>query len=201
MSRNDDDDDDRKGVSRRALLTFWRRPLEQAVKVTAAPPPPRLSPPVPRPAPLRPPGMLHEMMLLKHCLRCNKCVEACPADAIFPLGADWGNAAGTPAIEPRRQPCVLCSGLKCTQVCPSGALQPLAANHEVMMGTAVVDIGRCTTWQGRACTACIAVCPQSALRFDDRGRLEVIGDQCVGCGLCERACPTEPQSIRIQPRP
>jgi NAD-dependent dihydropyrimidine dehydrogenase PreA subunit len=38
------------------------------------------------------------------------------------------------------------------------------------------------------------------LRFDDQGRLEVLADACVGCGLCERACPTQPQSIRIIPR-
>jgi ferredoxin-type protein NapG len=200
MSRkNDDDEDGKRGMSRRALLTFWRRPLVEAVEVAQAGPPKPLSV-VPRPPPLRPPGMLHEMMLLKHCLHCGKCVEACPAGAIFPLGDDWGSAAGTPAIEPRQQPCVLCHGLKCTQVCPSGALQPLSANHEVTMGTARVDEGRCLTWQGRACTACIAVCPQSALRFDDAGKLQVVEDKCVGCGLCERACPTQPQSIRIQPR-
>jgi ferredoxin-type protein NapG len=198
MSR-DRDDDERKGVSRRQLLTCWRRPLEEAAQATvAAPPLPKL--PVVRPPPLRPPGMLHELMLQKHCLHCGKCVQACPAGAIFPLGAEWGNAAGTPAIEPRVQPCVLCSGLKCTTVCPSGALQPVESNHEVMMGTAIVDTERCVTWQGSACTACIGVCPLTALRFDGEGRLEVLEDKCVGCGLCERACPTQPQSIRIQPR-
>jgi ferredoxin-type protein NapG len=193
-----DDDDERKGVSRRQLLTFWRQPLTQAIKVTQAPPP--LERPMVRPPPLRPPGMLHEQMLMKHCAHCGKCVAACPAQAIAPLGADWGAAAGTPAIDARKQPCVLCSGLRCTHVCPSGALLPLFASADVSMGTARVDGERCVTWQGTLCTACSSVCPQAALTFDDGGRLQVIAEKCVGCGLCERACPTQPQSIRVQPR-
>jgi ferredoxin-type protein NapG len=198
MSRAGDDDDEPKGVSRRQLLTFWRRPLEQAVKVTRPPPP--LTPHERRAPPLRPPGMLHEQLLLKHCLHCGKCVEACPAHAIFPLGEEWGAAAGTPAIDPRRQPCVLCTGLRCTHACPSGALLPVFANEEVAMGTARVEPATCVTFHGRACSACHMVCPQGALTFEEGGQLRVLDDKCVGCGLCERACPTEPQSIRVHPR-
>jgi ferredoxin-type protein NapG len=191
--------DDRKGVSRRDLLTFWRRPLESAVK-TMNPPPP-LEAPKFRAPPLRPPGMLHELLLVKHCIRCGKCVEECPADAIFPLGAEWGQAAGTPAIDARKQPCVLCTGLRCTHVCPSGALLPTFVNRDVTMGTAIVDESRCLTHNGQACTACQEHCPmEGALTFDDAGKLHVAVDKCVGCGLCERFCPTEPTSIRVQPR-
>jgi len=190
---------DPKGVSRRDLLTFWRRPLETAVK--AAKPPPPLEAPKMRPPPLRPPGMLHELLLVKHCLRCGKCVEECPADAIFPLGADWGAAAGTPAIDARKQPCVLCTGLRCTHVCPSGALLPTFANGDVAMGKAKVDPARCLTYRGQACTACKDHCPvEGALAFDEGGRLRVVEEKCVGCGLCEHHCPTEPTSIRVQPR-
>lgn len=194
------DDKDRKGVSRRELLTFWRKPLEQAVRVTRPPPPLPARPPQ-RPAPLRPPGMLHELLLVKHCQHCNLCVQACPADAIFPLDVSWNDKAGTPAIDARKQPCVLCSGLKCTQVCPSGALLLVTNNNDVRMGTAVVDVTTCVTHHGQSCDACKDVCPQSgALVFGDDGKLRVEASRCAGCGLCERACPTEPQSIRVQPR-
>jgi ferredoxin-type protein NapG len=189
---------DPKGVSRRELLTFWRRPLETAVK-TIKPPPPFEAPKL-RPPPLRPPGVLHELLLQKHCIRCGKCVEVCPADAIFPLGADWGQAAGTPAIDARKQPCVLCTDLKCTHVCPSGGLLPTFANCDVAMGKAIVDAARCVTYRGQACTACHEHCPMpGALVFVD-GQLRVIEEKCVGCGLCEHYCPTEPASIRVQPR-
>ncbi len=190
---------DGKGVSRRELLTFWRRPLETAVK-TIKPPPPMALPMV-RPPPLRPPGMLHELLLQKHCTHCGKCVEACPADAIFPLGADWGSAAGTPAIDARKQPCVLCTGLKCTHVCPSDALLPIYSNSDVTMGWAKLDVASCLTHQGQACTVCFDHCPRpGALVFGEEGKLRVDEQQCVGCGLCEHFCPTEPTSIRVQPR-
>jgi ferredoxin-type protein NapG len=186
------------GVSRRELLTFWRRPLEQAVK-TVRPPPPLQAPPS-RPPPLRPPGMLHELLLVKHCVRCGKCVEECPADAIFPLGAEWGQAAGTPAIDARKQPCVLCTGLRCTTVCPSGALLLTVNNAEVAMGKAVVDATTCLTHHGQACTVCHENCPTNALELGADGKLFVVEERCVGCGICEHRCPTEPQSIRVQPR-
>ncbi len=191
---------DPKGVSRRELLTFWRRPLETAVK-TIKPPPP-LQMPISRPPPLRPPGMLHELLLVSHCIHCGKCVEECPADAIFPLGADWGAAAGTPAIDARKQPCVLCTGLRCSHVCPSGALVPTYVNNDVTMGWAKLDVSTCLTHHGQACTVCVEHCPRpGALLLDGpHGELRVDESQCVGCGLCEHFCPTEPSSIRVQPR-
>ena len=194
------DGKDPKGVSRRELLTFWRRPLETAVKTVKPPPPLEL--PIVRPPPLRPPGMLHELLLQKHCIRCGKCVEACPAHAIFPLGADWGAAAGTPAIDARKQPCVLCTGLRCSHVCPSGALLPTHSNNDVMMGKAKLAVDTCLTHHGQACTVCVEHCPRpGALVLDGpHGELRVDEDQCVGCGLCEHYCPTEPTSIRVQPR-
>ena len=193
-------DDDKKGVSRRELLTFWRRPLAEATKAVseAVAPEPR---PAARQAPLRPPGMMHELMLRNTCMRCGKCVEVCPAKAIFPLGEEWGQLAGTPAINARRQPCVLCEGLQCTHVCPSGALIPVYSPGDVVMGTAVLDAQSCLPYRDEACDRCISICPiPGALVSDDQARPSVVQDLCVGCGLCEENCPTEPTSIRVRPR-
>jgi len=175
-----------KGVSRRDFLAFWRRP--------SAPPAPSL------PIRLRPPGALPELAFVDTCQRCGRCVAACPAEAIRPLGAAWGTAGGTPAIDARQTPCVVCSGLDCTHVCPTGALRPLAAAAEIAMGTAVLD-ERCLTYRGEACDACLKSCPlPGAIWFGPEGRAQVDVSRCVGCGLCEHVCPMEPTAIRVVPR-
>jgi MauM/NapG family ferredoxin protein len=188
---------DPKGVSRRELLTFWRKPLKELSEEIKPPPPPEARLP-----PLRPPGMLHELMLVNACTKCGLCVQECPAHAIQPLAADWGRAAGTPFIDARTQPCVLCTGLKCTHVCPSGALVPVYVNNDVTMGTAQVDERTCLTYLGQACDICVRKCPvPGAILAGDDGRIRVDRDKCVGCGICENVCPTGPQSIRVAPRP
>jgi ferredoxin-type protein NapG len=195
------DPKDSKGVSRRDLLTFWRKPLKELAEPIVATVAKKAEPAAPRKPPLRPPGMMHELMLVASCTRCGKCVEACPANAIKPLGADWGKAAGTPYIDARKQPCVLCTGLQCTHVCPSGALIPVYVNNDVTMGTAVLDPARCVTYRGQACDACFKRCPlPGAIAIAADGKVSVVDEKCVGCGLCEQACPTEPTSIRVVPR-
>jgi ferredoxin-type protein NapG len=68
------------------------------------------------------------------------------------------------------------------------------------MGTAVVDEARCLVWQGQRCDACVECCPMPGALTLDGNRLTVDGGKCVGCGLCERSCPTEPAAIRVRPR-
>jgi MauM/NapG family ferredoxin protein len=206
-----------KKLSRRELFTFWRRENNDASDTLPHDPAPLAEEPqdgsrpwprdrIPGPSygrllPLRPPGNMQEYILREACTRCGKCVEACPAHAIFPLDASWGTADGTPAIEPRTAPCVVCEGFRCTQVCPSGALQPLYNLAEIKMGEAAIERSRCVTWAGQTCRACIEVCPvQGAIYLDGEQHPVVDPYQCIGCGLCARACPTEPSAIAIVPR-
>lgn len=206
---------DPKKISRRELFHFWRRePAPLATPVVPSVPPlaieaerswPRDRIPGPslgRLLPLRPPGNMQEYILREACTRCGKCVEACPAHAIFPLGEDWGESGrGTPAIDPRKAPCVACDGFACTQVCPSGALQPLYNINEIKMGTAAVERSRCVTYAGQACDACVRICPvPGALRLDADAHPLVDENTCIGCGLCVRECPTDPGALAIIPR-
>jgi ferredoxin-type protein NapG len=203
VSKKKKEDDDPKGVSRRELFTFWRRPRKEQ---PAPPPPPEPDEPEPEAVEaspervlLRPPGAIFDTLFVDRCSRCGHCVDACPRQAIFPLDATWGRAAGTPAIEAREAPCVLCSGLHCMNVCPTHVLQKLAP-FDIAMGTAVVDESRCVTYAGEACGKCVTSCPiQGALVHDADNHPQVIETRCIGCGLCEHVCPTEPASITVTP--
>ena len=69
------------------------------------------------------------------------------------------------------------------------------------MGVARVDPKTCLPYVGVACKACWHACPlpNDAIAFDELGHPVVIDDGCVGCGLCEHVCLTEPSAIRIEP--
>jgi ferredoxin-type protein NapG len=148
---------------------------------------------------LRPPGALPEIEFFNVCERCHACVEACPADAIRPIIVD-GSLKGTPGIVAREQPCVVCIDLDCVTACPSGALV-VTARDEINLGVAVVSTDQCLRTQGESCRHCVDFCPLGAraIKIDERDGISVL-DGCIGCGVCEQACPTSPKAIRVLPR-
>jgi ferredoxin-type protein NapG len=95
------------------------------------------------------------------------------------------------------------------KACPTGALVLVQQVQDIDMGLAVLEPGRCLRGPGgylpggsggEDCRICVDQCPlgESALGIDAAGRVDV-RPGCVGCGVCERACPTEPASIIVQP--
>ena len=161
--------------------------------------------------PIRPPGALDEKDFLSRCIRCQKCADACPNNAILPMDRSHGASMElTPHIRPRRQTCMLCNKLdgeflKCTQVCPSGALQlirkdPDEIRARVAMGTAELDLALCYSYNDWSCGACFRACPfpGEAMTLGLWERPEVHAEICIGCGLCERACIRYPQAIRVR---
>ncbi len=163
-------------------------------------------------APLRPPGAVDESEFLARCIRCKRCVEACPNIAIITLDDSLGrHRRGTPIIKPRRQACMLCNGiegdyLKCTQACPTGALQLIPRNIEsvrrnVSMGTAHIDKALCNSYNGWTCGVCYRACPlrDKAMTIGLWEKPTVNPDACIGCGCCERACIRMPHAIRVKP--
>lgn len=171
---------------------------------------------------LRPPGALDEFEFLTKCTRCDKCIRACPENAILKAGAGGGLALNTPYIDPRSIPCFLCTTLPCIAECEDEALvwprltradgTVLEGPKATRMGTAVVKQDVCVTWEtldrpGRACRICVDRCPypEEALRLvaedgDELPHPVVVADACTGCGLCVFSCPAEPSAIIVEPR-
>jgi ferredoxin-type protein NapG len=153
---------------------------------------------------LRPPGALPPGEFENRCTRCGKCVEACPAHAIR-LDAYALIADGLPSVVPATQPCVVCESLACMPSCPSGALQ-VVEKSKIKMGTAKVDRDLCRREGGEDCRLCVEACPiqnaagEAALFIHEAtGRIRVRKNVCIGCGLCENCCPTNPMAIVVQP--
>ncbi len=154
---------------------------------------------------IRPPGALPPGPFEQACIGCFRCAEVCPTKCILFPGA-FSLDQATPYLELSDRACVLC--MKCTQVCPTDALLPVAADEaevfkRVRMGAPVLTRSKCLPWNGEGvCRLCYQVCP-----YPDKA-VELVGPQkapsfhasaCVGCGLCEEACPDVASAIVIAP--
>ncbi len=67
-----------------------------------------------------------------------------------------------------------------------------------------IDISR-TTVKREICDLCVAYCPlgSEAIELKELGNgkfFPEVKEGCVGCGVCQMLCPTDPKSIVIKPR-
>lgn len=148
---------------------------------------------------LRPPGALEDTRFRETCSRCGQCEQVCPAKCIK-IDSTGTNGDGAPYIDVDSMPCVVCSGLECMRTCPSGALVPTSLN-EIDMGTAEWKPGSCIRASGEECTICVDQCPLGSTAIElKEGAIHVIEDGCIGCGVCQYYCPTQPKSIAIIPK-
>lgn len=152
---------------------------------------------------------------MARCLRCGRCLKACPTGGLQPALAQAGlEGFWTPVLVPRLGYCdYTCN--TCGQVCPSGAIPPLSLDekHRLPIGTAYIDHSRCIPWaDNRNCICCEEVCPlpEKAIVLDEvevKGangevalvrRPHVVRERCLGCGICENKCPLDSEAaIRV----
>jgi MauM/NapG family ferredoxin protein len=197
-----------EGMSRRELLRggFLRaaRRAAEAVPLTIegaarheGGPQPAQPPPRHRPFPvIRPPGAVDEEEFLAGCTRCNACIEACPHDAITLAPARFRHAAGTPMIDPARQPCLMCADVPCCRACEPGVLLENLPRRIAMANLLTYN---CIAWQGGFCSVCSEHCPQPGALTMEGGRPVIHEDICTGCGVCHHVCPAPTNAIAIMP--
>ncbi|MEJ2308401.1 MAG: ferredoxin-type protein NapG [Gammaproteobacteria bacterium] len=158
---------------------------------------------------IRPPGALAEADFNATCIKCGRCVLDCPYDTLDLARAGDTLPIGTPYFIPRETPCYMCPDIPCVKACPTGALDPgLTHIEDARMGLAVIDIEHCLSWQGLRCEICHRECPvkEKAITVEHNPRKLskhamfvpiVHSDACTGCGICEKACPTDSAAIKV----
>lgn len=153
---------------------------------------------------IRPPGSLSEEEFLNRCIRCFKCGEICPYYAIKFVGTHDGKSMDTPMLIPRENACQLC--MKCGEICPTQALEKIERDKKVIsqkvkMGVPRLNKATCLSWNNRSCGICYMNCPyqNEAITVLPGERPVIHPEKCVGCGICEMVCLTNPASIWIEP--
>ena len=158
------------------------------------------------------------------CARCGECMKVCPTNVIQPAVFDAGiEGFFTPQMDFRRAYCDW-SCNECGKVCPSQAIRRLTLEEKRLkvIGRAYIDRNTCIPWaEGRDCLVCQELCPtpEKAIVFHTSGQTrrercrgrrhgrqradvklpEVVPERCIGCGICQHACPVPNEAaIRVR---
>ena len=147
---------------------------------------------------IRPPGALPEDEFVNRCIRCSECMKVCPTGGLQPALTEAGFAGlWTPVLVPKIGECTQNCNL-CSQVCSSKAIEPFEIPEKsyIYIGRAVIDRSSCIVWNSdKQCLICDEHCSYHAVHWkkvDGVKRPFVDEHKCVGCGICENACPIQP---------
>lgn len=99
---------------------------------------------------------------LERCIGCQTCANACKMQNSVPMGMLWNRVV--------TEDCSVMDGAK-------GEFPNLTRTY------LAVACQHCEN------AACQRVCPTGATYKDDKGRVEINYDKCIGCRMCMAACP------------
>lgn len=108
----------------------------------------------------------------KRCVACNSCVVGCKVENNLPMGMFYNRVVNEGGENPDS---------------PSGTY----GLGDLKMSTYTMACQHCTA------PACEAVCPTGATYIDEETSLVLVdNEKCIGCGLCQEACPYDVRRLQ-----
>ena len=150
---------------------------------------------------LLPPGAGTEEQMSEQCVRCGRCINACPTHLLQPISLEQSPALwGAPKVEfqTRSGQLTFCEYTcnKCSEVCPTGAIEKLTLKEKqkVVLRPVTLNYSECRLNFEKECSICVNECPVSAIekQWSEEQYLTILTvnlDVCVGCGKCAANCP------------
>lgn len=154
--------------------------------------------------PVLPPGAGSMDRFNQLCAGCGACAAACPTGVIRLAFFEQGlSRLGKPYLNYDASYCAFqCN--RCGTQCPAGAIMrlPMEKRKLTCVGIASIDQKLCIPYlRGEDCGACAEHCPTGAISTSRRKGVlvpSVDPKYCIGCGVCQHACPVRPvRAIRI----
>ncbi|HNY09971.1 MAG TPA: 4Fe-4S dicluster domain-containing protein [Candidatus Wallbacteria bacterium] len=156
-----------------------------------------------------PPGAVSAEAFFSKCTACHLCASSCPTKVIIPSFLENGfHGLSKPKLDFSRGYCSYECNL-CQTVCPNGAINRHDINIKQMIRIGEVSLdtspkSNCMpVKEGKDCGACAEHCPTGAVYMKRKGDVfipELRKKYCIGCGICEHACPiSENKPIFVKP--
>lgn len=143
-----------------------------------------------------PPPWMKQADAAKRCANCDgRCVQSCPKSLILRHPGQH-RLNGQPYFDFSRDGCDFCG--ECVEECDDIA----AIDGQPRIGLVEIDASRCLNLNGDPCSQCLGKCDAISLIAEPKRltstthSLHINFEQCVGCGQCVSACPTDALSVQ-----
>ncbi len=159
---------------------------------------------------IMPPGAGTPQEFFNNCSACHLCISVCPSKVLVPSGFENGIIGlSKPKLDYNKSYCEFECNM-CSSICPNQAIKYHDIEQKKLIKIGIVELNtgtntECVAYKNHQdCGACAEHCPTGAVYMEKLGDIfvpKIRKPYCIGCGICQHACPVhgEHKPIKVMP--